>query len=966
MKTQTAVIQSDRLNELKRLNLKTRNAVRTLLALDGQSSARILNKLRKNSPPSELMRIERVLRLPSKFSHESMLPTLFPTSPQTTENFVRLCPLELEKILSLINSYARENLTKLTNFFEKLKLINKYILLSKFEDAICEISTTIEHFGYSHLLLRKVVLVRSLAFVNQENETIERILENAGLERRSVFVTSLVNCYKEESDFLSLKKSIMGLPSRGRENKFTRDICRIPFHPIAKDTIDFSELIQSAQQSSLTDAIILIKANFQHYSEQIEKFDMLCSIFSKINSHGISCEDISSLYDVSDQESESNFYKHSSAWLEYNSIIEYRNLIDHFHDNPDSAYIAINDNITKIINNWIMPIKFHELASANNLTAHSYQTVKKLEIMGLITRSALFNYCMFLTEGRIQIGEDALFELMGKTTDLAKTSNIVFLKNFAQLLNSKLSQLVVYLLIARRSKNEQDDHRLRRIIQDIAKSNHNGNIVDLANSIKQHSRPVAEYLYDICTEDFIAKLFHIIKNSSEITETRAALHKWMCQVTGEISYFDRARNLLIDHQINKIRNEIDDHRIYVDASRFAEWILDEVIHELDILLASHEHQENEKGDEDPVLIALIQKCYDTFCSNKIFGIASYLGRRIRHGTFKGHLYSGVVAIERNEKYNRLISLPVFANKWLEWKQTYESKINEIIRRYLHIKSNDKKDGLLKPALLTSAKNDILHACSRTLVRDYLKTKTTVSASMIITEYCWRLAEVDLRDINVFLKNRKSDFLNNSGQYELKQAFSGKTNELETNFCRDLNRLIEEKFMSLYNWFKRPTNVSPKISLSLLYKAVAAEVEEVFPEFKTETDFSPENDIELIGGEYHILYDSLYVIIYNAAKHGKAGEGIQRCFNLVRPNSNGGVRLNIEISSKIRDEDSEEMINERLYISPEDDISGAQISEDRSGIRKLYQLQASSKNFHVEEILCKQRKVIVKLAYALDH
>ncbi len=51
----------------------------------------------------------------------------------------------------------------------------------------------------------------------------------------------------------------------------------------------------------------------------------------------------------------------------------------------------------------------------------------------------------------------------------------------------------------------------------------------------------------------------------------------MGQTSGEKVYLDRARTLLIDHRINKVRNELDDNRIYVDVARFHEWFDDELL-----------------------------------------------------------------------------------------------------------------------------------------------------------------------------------------------------------------------------------------------------------------------------------------------------------------------------------------------------------------------------------------------------
>ncbi|XIH66360.1 hypothetical protein C1N59_20965 (plasmid) [Pantoea sp. SGAir0183] len=167
---------------------------------------------------------------------------------------------------------------------------------------------------------------------------------------------------------------------------------------------------------------------------------------------------------------------------------------------------------------------------------------------------------------------------------------------------------------------------------------------------------------------------------------------------------------------------------------------------------------------------------------------------------------------------------------------------------------------------------------------------------------------------------------------------------------------------MYGWFKRPLSVSPKASLSLLYKAVVAEVKETFPQFDADTKFDEENDIELVGGPYHVLYDAFYVVIYNAAKHGKPSSDLARKFEIDEKLS----KVVVTISSDLKEEDSVINVNERLKITSESDIDNAQSSEERSGIRKLYHLQRNDSKFRIEKIISENRQVTISVSYSLEH
>src|ERR1700730_4576265 len=88
------------------------------------------------------------------------------------------------------------------------------------------------------------------------------------------------------------------------------------------------------------------------------------------------------------------------------------------------------------------------------------------------------------------------------------------------------------------------------------------------------------------------------------------------------------------------------------------------------------------------------------------------------------------------------------------------------------------------------------------------------------------------------------------------------------FCRELNTLTDEKFRALSRWFTRPANLAPSATVQLLLDATLDEVKGHFPDYEPQIERTGFADLELIGMYYHHVYDFMYVVIYNAAKHGK--------------------------------------------------------------------------------------------------
>jgi hypothetical protein len=946
--------------ELKLLKPKTRNQLRAIMSLDINDAIEMLNKLRLERPVSELVVIERILK-EYRQQYGLSLPDLFPKEPQTTEAFRRLSSIEIEKILLQVTSVFLSSQKIIESFFYRISELTKLIAAMKLVESSELASLIIEEFGYSHFMLRKISLINALNFNKLIIPKIDDLLTRYGVNEKNVIVSSLINCYEYEQDFLTLKRSIMSYPNRGDRNKYTRDILRLPFHPHALDQIDLASMIQSNLQSSLIDALIIIKSNLNVIDLDLDK--RLLGMFELIDSLNASIDDIAFLYvDVDD--GEDLFYKHSSAWLENPYIVKYRLFNDHFLDSHDANYLNISDKIKEVSAGWGSLTNFEDLAVSLDLTLHRFENLKKLENDGFVTRSSMFNYILNLNEGNVIVKESVFFRIMEKTRDLSKTINPRHLKRLALLNDSSYTKLLCYLLIAKRSRNTSDDHNLRKIIQSMAKEKYNANLTDFINAIAERSEIVASYIYEICTEDFLGLMPHIIKTASSITETRSSLHKWMGNLTGEQGYLDRARTILIDHQINKVRNELDDNRIYVDSARFSEWINDEIMRDMTAVLTSIKHRNISTVDEEVVLIEFIQRCYQTFCSNNIFGIASYLGRRIRHGTFKGHLYHSVVSIEKLERFNSLFKDPTWITKWEHWKREYERKIDDIIVNNLHVESISKRDGLLKTSISNHPmKHEVATLCVKALVKDFMEHSTTQNATVFITEYCWRMLEVDLKNVNAFLKNKRDFLINNTLLTELKQNSRFGAAQLG-DFYREVFHLVDDQIKSMYNWFKRPISVSPKASLSLLYKAVVKEVSQTFINCSDDGNSNEADDFELIGGVYHVLYDAFYVVVYNAAKHGKEELGIDRTFSIVN-DTNGSKKVLINIISYIKDCESDSYVQEMIAIKPTDDVIGAQAIEGRSGIKKLHHLAAIDPLFSIVDICVGSRKVSITLSYDLD-
>ncbi|WP_246892218.1 hypothetical protein [Acinetobacter baumannii] len=760
--------------EFKKLDISQKNLLRPILFDPKHDQIKVLNRIRKIYNVDDLVKIQNALNQIEDIDRK-VIPDLFPKTAQVFDDFYRLDCIPLEKQINLLEKFAFQNKSKLNIFFREIDELNQLILQNKFHECDKKINNLYKTFGYSHLLLRKIILIKELSEDKYNLSFIQDFLTRYNSNGRNLIISSLQQCYQADIDYLGLKKSIM---NRSEKSIFCRHISEIPFLFSIQNIDEFNQRLSSHIQSSLIDSLFFLVSNESNF--KFKKIDNIKNLISH-KTNIVSLDQLAIYYkNKFEKYSEDLFYQHSSAWYEIKDLCNYRLLQDTFYEDPDAKFLEINPNKIKAINSWIKDLTLDDLVNSQILTKHNYKNLQLLEQCGSITRSSIFNFLMYKNQGNVKVTLTNLYKLMGITQDLFRTINPDYLRNAAANVTCIETQIIFYLLIAKKSRNEKDNHRLKKYLQKITIERFNGELVEFVNYLSKYSSAVAEYTYELCTEDFLATMSEIVPTTLKITETRADLHNWMGEHTGDRQYNDRARTLWIDHQINKIRNEIDDNRIYVDAVRFNEWISDEILRDFNSCLTSLSQNGLLEFYDSPQLTQLIERTYKEFCSNKIFGISSYLGRRIRHGTFKGHLYSNVI-LSLEEQFKNLLSDHTFSSQWKIWKKRYEKIIDNIIRDNLHIESPKNKYGLIKLDINSPTKTDVTQACAKNIISEYISKNGTSTLNTVILEYCWRIIVIDLRDINSFLKTKKNETLNKANLDQLKNPYNPKTKDLINNF-----------------------------------------------------------------------------------------------------------------------------------------------------------------------------------------
>jgi hypothetical protein len=950
-----------RFEELKRLDTRTRNKLRAILS-DGEVDAiGRLTKLRGKLTPSQSETLDAILNSPF-LGKAVRTSTPFPKKPPFKDTLQIHNEVDLPQILALIEANIITHRERLHDVASSLHQIDTKYTERDTRNCIELIIDAIEKNGWSHAILRRIVLIRENLPEGEADEKIEKLMRSADL--KAIAVASLVHSYSLDKSILTAKRSILNLADRGAINRYSRTISRLSVQPFSRTPSELAAFLAEVEKCSLIDAVILAKFNSHLFP--IAEYPGLREISERLGERSL-FERLVATYDPEDSESEYAFFKQSSAWLEYEPVRQYRILIDHYYDASNEEIEQLHVELASTLDAWVGDAALEDLVNGKPFTKHAYASLSKLELSGRATRSAIFNFWLHSSEGQIGFQKDDLLTLMGLTRDLARTIPIKAARTAAKLAKDELVKLILFLLLGKRSKNELDSFQLRKLLEEIAEKRHGGSLVSLVKSYEITHPYVSEYIYDIATEDFLAKLSKLAPHRADIPEIRASLHEWMAGFTKDDHFLQRARTVRIDHQLNRVRNEIDDNRIYVDPSRFASWIEDEMMIDLNSALTSS--GAGKKGVvvncDETILSLIVKQCYSAFCSNAVFGIASYIGRRIRHGTFHGHLYSSVINdIEKNEKFRPLFDTPAFSAKWSSWKDTYNKAVEAIIKDRLHVYSKAKPLGLLQPENYTPGKLEILAAAVKNISTNYAETTSVSDIDQIIIDYCWRLAEIDLVAVTKYLRAQQGPLKNLVFlEEQVVRAASPADTKLADLFYRELELSIDRKLTNMFGWFKRPSIVAPKAFMSLLFDATVAEVRDTIPSFNPQSDDSSEGEIELVGDVYHLVYDSLAVVVANAAKHGDRSCPVRRRFEVIP----GKVkRLIVEISSSIRPSENPGDVSAIIEQRKSAKFDDANLYQGKSGISKLMLLQNARNDFAVEQYEVVGNEVKVRLAYALEH
>ncbi|EKY4207882.1 hypothetical protein U5884_003674 [Vibrio parahaemolyticus] len=934
-------------------NPKARNLLRGINDLSSYSDTRVaLLKIKEKCSNRDYYTSLKVLRSNDYFEKNIV-----------GRDFPKVCLKTIPEVISIPNEELISQFNLYSESLEELCLKSHEIVSSisknEFRTAILKCEEMAKLKGISLFLIRTLIYLHNRVQSLDLNDLglsdkVEKLLQKIEIGRIGFLESVIRELSNLRTDYFSIRKKIERLNDEH------------PHHIIAKSYIshiprskeEFEKVLYSYYSFSLLDAFF--------YYERMQLIGLpfvdlkpntntsLREAYGYLTSAEFLPEN---MYTDIDGGTSHSYLRECFLISEQLKAFEFKTVHDNYYTDTTSKPLLLPYE-KKLIQQYFLSVSslldlritgFESSKMSVNLACYDRNTCGYLE-----NSSALLNYLEKCDAYLSDEDETKFVELMSSTRDIGEICNKDYLQRLATSASLPSLRLVISCLISIKDKSSIAEYDLRSVIQDICKNEFNGQLNELIQHLYSISPAVCEHLILTCDETFIRKLFHIMEKPIEAIRARADMLHWFGEITGDDTYIDRAKNLRIDIQISKEKGTIDDSRIYVDPLKYTQWISDNILNELTLLLDGLSSSnllftlnwnESSTGIKtvDSIMSKLLE-CYDVFCRNNMFGIASYLGRRIRHGTFKGTGLTEVKSLASRDEYSHLFEDIEFKNYFDHWVTEYGAMIDELVKSYLHIRSKKKPQGYISTEIDTKTKRFHADQMFIDVVNSYEKYNSIAEIPYLIAEHCWRLVEVDLVSIRKLLMENKSNY----AVFKYRPKGHSTLNRLEIHkFSQEINNTTADKFRTISSWFTKPSYASPSTDLHVLFRAVTSEVKESIDTFDPDVHL-PEVQYTIAGGVYFVIYDTLYVLIYNAAKHGKRKGKLS--FNVTPLELNDTI--NISVSSEVESEQefikAHENIEKYMSLFSED----ANIFEGKSGIKKLKRLERegsiSNLNFRGEQ------------------
>ena len=523
------------------------------------------------------------------------------------------------------------------------------------------------------------------------------------------------------------------------------------------------------------------------------------------------------------------------------------------------------------------------------------------------------------------------------------------------------SPIIVFLamvMLNEQSPSEDLAFDMRMTFQDIVEHSFNSDILTFLKWLYERTPNLCPPMVDLFDISFLERLYILNSSFSQVLETREAICRWAAVELKWPELASIADKLALDSKVRVIRGKIDDTRIFVDDLRYQQWASDRLaplLRKFERVVAvslptledktavgastSPESQTESAGGQFWFAYAC-EIAFGEFCHNNMFGIDSYLSRRVRHGTLAGTLVAPVQSkiAEYLEQWEGAISeMEVAALRDLFTR--YRRHVERLRDELLHFKSSDKQHGWLVPGSTATVARGRLQGEYRRKMLDYVrKGYTTAELYPLFLEHCWNLLSGDLIRVQGELKNH---YLSLVRPMLRREADAARRSYAWRPFLLELDRMSEELFSMVASWFVRSEGPSMTVKVEELVEVVVSEVRRYNPGYSGKVEIKRGKERSLIGIGYQTAYDILFICFSNIADYSDSKSTAVVEADFIEIEGQLGSAFSMAVTSKNKPGDTDSVVREQIEAALSKDYEGtAMVREGNSGLAKARTLMAA--------------------------
>jgi hypothetical protein len=542
------------------------------------------------------------------------------------------------------------------------------------------------------------------------------------------------------------------------------------------------------------------------------------------------------------------------------------------------------------------------------------------------------------------------------------------------LLNTQLaraSPILCFILremIYRKNRKQDDELERRLAFMTVFKGGSGTQIVKLLDELALQSLETATLLARSCTRTFLERLYLMMTSVKDVLETRLSICRWLRDHAGEVdeSLEEECDALERESANLEARSDLDSTRVHVDEESLREWFnetqLARATRYIQTVLAedpsksfgslltfySNRDKSNLGDDEEDftietqigsefLFVAIVDATLSAFASDRIFGLDAYLSRRIRHGTLSGHVMTPVSRAlkrlsERSDPREQAHS--GIASLVQEWRKFLVNELDYVRKDVIQVKTEIHPNGLIQATWKSAANIAHLDAMISRVRGRVIEAKGAYDIFPDIYSLCWDCLESDLAQLRLYMIRKFLPSATNKLK-ELFEQLTGEERALAHSQVQELYAILNARIQDVCGWFIRPVFRRDHYSLKMLSTSTLSIVRELDERYAFNEAVAIPDEISLNRGGFDVFGDALFVLIGNAARHGKPDGNITvSAKRLEGRNKMVLISVTSEVADVERHREAVSRIRSAVNPSGARSLDRAAVEEGFSGLGKL--------------------------------